>query len=309
MVYHPEESESGLYTFEPEMFLIPPMEGFLRRVLGARWGLILVCAPDHINRADILDFLANFALQQDYYSEFSADLGDFENLEKKKRRLRTLEEAVDDAVDVMNEIGEKDRGLTAPDGNFSRNSDLVFIDHLTPENVPGVVEQAMGGRLAIAGMDADGSFPALKNFLELLASPHLAAASLMGIIGLNTVAGICPDCKVRIEIDPTETEMLLLGKTPEMLVLHTGKGCETCNYTGVTGRILIHEAFEISEKVRTGIRDGMALRQLRILAKREGMRTLLDAAWDLVDAGLTSIEEVSRIADITDPESEKPTEV
>jgi len=50
----------------------------------------------------------------------------------------------------------------------------------------------------------------------------------------------------------------------------------------------------------------MPLRQLRILAKSEGMRTLLDAAWDLVDAGQTSLEEVSRIADVTDPESDIP---
>jgi len=306
MVYHPDENESDLYCFEPERFLVPPMEGILRRLFGVRWGLILVSTPEHVDRHEILDFLANFALQQNYYSEFSAELGVFEDLEVEQRRLRTLDDVLEEASEVISEAEKKANEFDISPVNFSRNSDLVFIENLTSENMPDAVGQAMGGRLAVAGITADGSFPALGSFLKLLGSPHLVAASLMGIIGLNSVAKNCPHCIVRIEIQPTEMEYLLLGQEPDVLVAYEGKGCEKCSHTGTHGRILIHEGLEVGERVRSGIRDGMPLRQLRILAKNEGMRTLLDAAWDLVDAGQASLEEVSRIADMTDPESDIP---
>lgn len=306
MVYQPEENDSELYEFIPEMFMIPPMDGFLRRMLAARWGLILVSSPDHVDRGEVLDFLANLVIQQDFYSEFSAEVGEFENLEKEQRQLKSLDDVMGEAAEVIDEVNHEENGIDEIPDKFSRNSDVVFVKKLTTENVAGTIEQAMGGRLVVAGIEADGSFPALGNFLRLSGSPHLVAASLMGIIGLNTVAMICPECKMQVEINTAETGLLLMGNEPEVFISYTGRGCEHCDNTGLKGRLLINESCEISEKLRTAIKDGIPLRQLRILAKHEGMRTLLDAAWNLVESGVISIDELSRIANITDPEADKP---
>ncbi len=304
MTWIPEDSESELYAFEPERFLVPPMEGILRRLFGARWGMILVSAPEMVNLNPVLDFLADYSLQLSYYSQISAEQGDFEALERDKRRIRTIDEILEEAQEAMPatddelpEVGENEQNVH----HVPRNPECVFIPELGPEIVSETVETALSGRLVIAGLRAEGSFPALQTFRSLVGSDHLAAASLMGIVGLNTVVGICPECKVRVEYELDESDAIFLGMEEKNLVGYHGTGCDACGGTGHSGRILIHEGFEVSEKLRTGLLEAMPPRHLRLHAINEGMTTLLDAAWALSEAGETTLEEVIRIAEVTDP--------
>lgn len=303
----PDDSGSDYYVFEPERFLVPPIEGFLRRIFGARWGLILVSAAKRVNLRTILDFLANFSLQQVYYTSFSAEQGDFYELEGERRKVRTIEDVIDEARDAAanppEPIDEEPtEGLTTE--RLPRTPDLVFIPELENDIVPSAVESAMTGHLVVSGIRAEGSFPALQSFLDLLGSEHLAAASLMGILGLNTVERICEHCRVRVEYELEDDDVALIGGQKRTLTGYKGMGCESCNGTGYKGRILIHEGFEMMPEIRSAILKGTALRNLRILAKRKGMTTLLDAAWALSEAGETSLDEVIRIAEVTDPGKE-----
>ncbi len=298
----PSDTEnSGYYAFEPERFLIPPMEGFLRRIFAARWGMILVSGPEAMNLPVILNFLANFALQQVYYSEFSAQKADFQDLESERRRLRTIEEVLEEAREAVSRSGKEEGETGEYSGHIPRNSDVVFISDLRPELVSDSVATSLGGRLVVSGIRSEGSFPALRAFKDLLGSDHLVAASLMGIIGLNVVSRICPECKVEVEYDLDDEDCFLIGMHRKKLQGFRGMGCESCQGSGYMGKILIHEGFEMSPKLRNGLLESLPLRQLRILAKQEGMRTLLDATWDLADAGETTLDEVIRIADVTDP--------
>jgi hypothetical protein len=295
---------SGFYAFEPERFLIPPMEGFLRRIFSARWGLIIVSAPKNINLPTIMNFLANFSIQQSYYSEFSASLGNFENLEAENRELKSIEDVIAEAREVLDRAESEVTDEALPEdrtGHIPRNSDIVFTYELSPKVAPSVVEGALSGNLVAAGIRAEGSFPALRNLIDLLQSDYLVASCLMGIIGLNTVARICPYCKVRIEHVLDKDDMILVGRKEQKLYSYKGMGCDQCGGTGYAGRILVHEGFEASEKLRSNIQASTPLRQLRMLAKQEGMRTLLDAAWTLAEKSETTLDEVLRIADVTDP--------
>ena len=119
----------------------------------------------------------------------------------------------------------------------------------------------MCGRLVVAGMVADGSFTALSAFNALLGSTHLAAASLIGIIGMNTVVRLCPDCKTACEYEIRDEDMLLMGISEPKLRGYESDGCESCNHTGTLDRILITETLEVSEKIRSGIGEGIPLRQ------------------------------------------------
>jgi hypothetical protein len=310
MTWFSDDSESELYAFEPERFLVPPTEGFLRRLFGARWGMILVSAPDSVRLSPILDFLADFSLQIAYYSEFSAETGDFERLEPEEHRLETIREVLEEARGMLpghqEEVPvqeQEDEGVVR---HVPRNPECVFVQELRPAIVPETIETALSGRLVVSGIRAEGSFPALQMFRGLVGSDHLAAASLMGILGLNTVARICPDCKITVEHQIDQNDLFFIGGGPETVQSCRGAGCPSCGGTGHRGRILIHEAFELSEKIRAGLLEAVPPRRLRIHAKREGMSTLLDAAWSLMDAGETTLEEVIRIADITDPGPDEP---
>ena len=308
MSWSPEDISPDAYEFEPEAFLIPPMEGFLRRIFGARWGIILVSAPSNVRIMPILDFLANYSLQLAYYSQFSAEEGDLESLQREKVRLRTMEEILKEAQAALPHDDTQTETPSAGEDvvrHVPRNPEYIFLPDLNIDTVSEAVQAALSGHLVIAGIHAEGSFPALGAFRDLAGSNHLVAASLMGIIGLNTVPRICPECRVEVEYEVTDQDAFLLGASQSKLRGFRGMGCEECGQTGFCGRILIHEGFEISEKLRADILGNVPLRRLRMSAKREGMVTLLDAAWTLVEAGETILEEVVRIADVTDPGSDE----
>lgn len=300
MTWYSDENESQLYAFEPERFLVPPMDGLLKRLFGARWGVILVSGPELVNLDPILDFLANYSLRLCFYSEFSTERNDFSELEREKREIRTIEEVLEDAKQAV-EPPDPDEDQPDVVRHVPRNPESIFIPELNPIIVPAVIESAMSGKLVISGIREEGSFPALQLYRSLVGSDHLAAATLMGILGLNTVARICPACRVAVEYDITDEDSLLLGIETRKLKGYMGTGCPECDNTGVQGRILIHEGFEVSENIRNKLLENMPPRNLRLLAKGEGMTTLLDAAWMLSEAGETTLQEVVRIADLTDP--------
>ncbi|HEX9745190.1 MAG TPA: hypothetical protein VGB30_07160 [bacterium] len=289
-------------NFEPESFLVPPTDGFIRRLLGARWGLFLVSAPDNTLLSPVLDFLANYSLQMAYYSEFSTEIGEFEHLEREERKIHTLDEIIDEAkhavVDEQENNGSENGDLVR---HIPRNPECVFLPEIENVKVNDAIEAALSGRLVVSGIKAQGSFSALQTFRHLVGSDHLAAASLMGILGLNTVARICPHCRIRVEREVSSESYELLGIEEKSIISYRGAGCKECEYTGYEGKILIHEGFELSEKIRSYLLESVSPRSLRMTAKREGMNTLLDSAWDLVDQGETTLEEVIRIAEVTDP--------
>lgn len=309
MTWFSDEEDFELYAFEPERFLVPPMEGFLRRIFAARWGMILVSAPENIDLEQILDFLANYSLQIAYYSELSASQQDFYKLEKDERKIRTIDEVLKEARDSVPGVKITDQVSHEIQFTPPRNPEVVFIEEIDNENVSDAVEASMSQRLVVAGIRAEGSFPALQLFREYVKSDHLAAACLMGIIGLNTVGRICPECRVMVEHELDNIDQMMIGNREEKLVSHVGMGCESCNSTGYRGQILIHEAFEMTEKIRSRILAGIKPRQLRMIAKQEGMATLLDATWALAEAGETTLEEVTRIAEDTDPGGPEPTSI
>ena len=303
MTLLPDENESESYEFDPERFMVPPIEGILKRLFGARWGMILVSGPETVDLEPILDFLASYSLQLAFYSRFSTETGDFSQLEREEPSVRTIDEVLEDAGSSV--PGQDEGSEEASEGkavrHVPRNPEIVFLPELDRKNIASSIEATMSGRLVISGILAEGSFPALRRYKLIVGSDHLAAASLMGVLGLNTVARVCPECKIHVEYQINEEDAMLLGKETEKLTGFRGTGCPECNNTGYQGTLLIHEGFEISENIRSKILDGTPLRNLRLYAKQEGMRTLLDAAWFLSDAGETTLDEVVRIADVTDP--------
>jgi len=288
------------YIFDPESFMVPPIEGFLRRMFGARWGLVLVSSPEELDVDPIMDYLADYSLQLAFYSEFSTEREEFEGLQRAEPVLKSIDEVVEEATEAV-PSSETEPAEVGEVEHVPRNPEIVFVPVLDSSNVGVSVEAAMSGRLVFAGIHAEGSFPALQEFRRLTGSDHLTAASLMGILGLNAVRRICEECKTQYQIELNKEECFLLGCNPGTLTIFRGQGCEHCENTGYKDRILISEGFELSENIRTEILNGTAPRQLRLIAKKEGMHTLLDSTWELVEAGETTLDEVSRIADNTDP--------
>ena len=103
----------------------------------------------------------------------------------------------------------------------------------------------------------------------------------------------CPHCGREVAVTPQE--QALLGK--DITTIKRGTGCTHCNGTGYRGRIAVHEIVTIDRNIRRMISRGAEIEEIEAYAReQQGMRSLKEKGLELVKQGVTTPEELLRIA-------------
>jgi CheY-like chemotaxis protein len=146
---------------------------------------------------------------------------------------------------------------------------------------------------------------------DLGVEPFQVATSVIGILGQRLVRKICPTCTVE-RAPSTEALELLAGRVPpEQVGWKAGAGCEDCQQTGYKGRIAIHEFLGVTDEIRMLISGRAPDHVIREAGCAGGMRTMLEDGIGKAAAGLTTLEEVLRVAPQYDAKpsgSQKPSQ-
>jgi type IV pilus assembly protein PilB len=145
--------------------------------------------------------------------------------------------------------------------------------------------------------------------LDMGVEPFLLVSSLTCVVGQRVLRKVCKDCVTETEVTlEVEAEMkTTLGPIYEMIkdkwkkdgkVLKMPKavGCEKCNSTGYFGRIAIYEVMEMSEKISKLVVEKAAASDIQKQAMSDGMLTMKQDGYVKVLEGVTTIEEVLRVA-------------
>jgi type IV pilus assembly protein PilB len=123
--------------------------------------------------------------------------------------------------------------------------------------------------------------------------PYMIASSLVGIVAQRLVRKVCPFCGQWEEMTPEEEQ---IAGVHFDRVKHA-KGCRQCNNTGFKGRISIHEILSVDKRVRAMITEGASVEEIKEYAIREqGMKTLKKSALELVEEGVTTVDELLRVS-------------
>ena len=125
--------------------------------------------------------------------------------------------------------------------------------------------------------------------------PYLVASSLEAVMAQRLVRVLCPECKERDQSDRTKA----LRDRVEALqnaTIYRAVGCKACRMTGYTGRQALFELMTISAPIRQVLLRGGSSVEIKEIARREGMRTLLEDGWRLVCEGTTTPSEVLRVS-------------
>jgi len=129
--------------------------------------------------------------------------------------------------------------------------------------------------------------------------PDVMAGNIIGIVAQRLVRRLCRTC--RQSYDPDARERRLVGCTPtESALLYRAVGCEQCDYQGYRGRSSIIELLKIDPGLDEMIARRATAREILTAARAKGFKTLVDDGVRLVRAGVTSLEEVMRVVDLTD---------
>ena len=159
------------------------------------------------------------------------------------------------------------------------------------------IQASLTGHLVFSTLHTNDAPGAITRMVDMGVPAYLVAGSIIGILAQRLVRVICTKCKH--PHTPTEAQLELAGITPEQAAGATfmkGQGCSHCGKSGYRGRLGIFELMVMNSKVRELAFQGASTAEIRKAAIKTGMTTLYEDGIRKVCTGITSLEEVFRVA-------------
>jgi type IV pilus assembly protein PilB len=252
-------------------------------------GIILVCGPTGSGKTTTL------------YSVLT-------KISTVKVNIITLEDPVEYQIAGVNQVQVNPlAGLTFASGlrSFLRQDpNIIMVGEIRDaETVELAIQASLTGHLVFSTLhtnDASGSLPRL---LDMGAEPFLLASSVTAIAAQRVARKICEHCRTEykppaeVAADIKETLGQLLTTKQEDIKLYKGKTCNQCNDTGYSGRVGIFEVLPVNEKIGKMILERQPASKIEQQAIEGGMITMKQDGYLKVLEGVSTIEEILRVAE------------
>ena len=181
-----------------------------------------------------------------------------------------------------------------------QDPDIILVgeirDHITAEMA---FRAAMTGHQVFSTLHTNSAIGSMPRLLDIGILPDIIAGNLIGVVAQRLVRKLCPHCKVRVEAGDLERRLLAVT-SPEPIFIYTPGGCVKCDHKGYKGRNSIIEILKINSDMDDLISRRASMREMINTAKKSGFKPLADDACRRVLDGTTSLEEISRVVDLTD---------
>ena len=179
-----------------------------------------------------------------------------------------------------------------------QDPDVILIGEIRDlETAEIAIQSALTGHLVFSTLHTNDAPSTITRLRDMGLEPFLIGSSINGILAQRLVRVICDEC--REEYGPSPEELLRIGLSEDQLpygTLSRGRGCDKCLGTGYRGRTGIHEFLVLDEELKQMILQTSDANQLRSRAISQGMKSLLQDGADKVIKGITTVEEVYRVA-------------
>ncbi|MEK9200737.1 MAG: ATPase, T2SS/T4P/T4SS family [Patescibacteria group bacterium] len=224
-----------------------------------------------------------------------------------KVNVVTLEDPVEYQIAGVNQVQiNPQAGLTFASGlrSFLRQDpNVIMVGEIRDQETADLAVQAsLTGHLVFSTLHTNSASGALPRLLDMRAEPYLLASTITAIVGQRVVRKICDVCRGSyVPVEAVIREMKgLLGKLwtidDTKALFFKGGGCEECGGTGYKGRVGIFEVLPVSEKVGRKLLERSPALEIEKIAVEEGMITMKQDGYMKVIEGVTTIEEVLRVA-------------
>ena len=231
-------------------------------------------------------------------------------LNKREVNIATIEDPVEYDIEGVNQIQVNPRTeLTFAKGLRSilrQDPDIIMVGEIRdPDTAAIAVNAAMTGHLVLSTLHTNDAATTLPRFLEMGVEPFLIASTVNVAIGQRLVRKICSKCIQSEVLKDHELDLLkqevdlskmLKKENISSVRLYRGKGCKTCNNSGYSGRVGIFEVLEMSEEIRQAIMRRSTNEEIKQIAIKNGMTTMIYDGIQKALQGQTTIEEVLRVS-------------
>jgi general secretion pathway protein E len=215
-------------------------------------------------------------------------------------KIITVEDPVEYQLKGVNQIPVRPKiGLSFAAGLrhiVRQDPDVIMVGEIRDlETAEIAIQAALTGHLVFSTLHTNDAPGAVTRLQDMGCEPYLLSSVLNGVLAQRLVRRVCQACRAPAHPDPAE--LLSLGVTDATEVeLFRGKGCDECRGTGYRGRSGIYELFRITEETRGLIVRKTPVGEIRRHAVDHGMVTLREDGWAKARAGITTVEEILRVA-------------
>src|SRR5438034_901645 len=183
-----------------------------------------------------------------------------------------------------------------------QDPDIIMIGEIRDlETAEMAVQSALTGHLVLSTLHTNDAPSAVARLLELGVAPYLLNATLNGVMAQRLVRTLCPHCKQKVDLQRGEDEaawdaLVAPWKANRPAKICKPVGCLECRMTGYLGRIGIYETLLFTGAIKSLTAKSAELATLREQAMKEGMKPLRISGAMKVAAGVTTIDEVLKVA-------------
>jgi len=229
-----------------------------------------------------------------------------QRINTSKVNIVTLEDPIEYKIAGVNQVQiNPAAGLTFASGlrSFLRQDpNIILVGEIRDRETADLAIQAsLTGHLVFSTLHTNDAAGALPRLLDMGAEPYLLSSSMTAIVAQRVVRKIHESCKVEYQPDPKvvediKTNLGSLWTAKEAPKLYKGKGCVDCGDSGYYGRVGIFEVIPVTEKVSRLILERKSATDIEKVAKEEGMITMKQDGYIKVLEGMTTVEEILRVA-------------
>lgn len=213
-----------------------------------------------------------------------------------KKAIVTIEDPIERKFNGITQVQVNARsGLTFANGLRSilrQDPDTIMIGEIRDgETAEIAIRAAITGHFVLSTIHTNDALSTVVRLVDMGVEPFLVASSVKCVISQRLVKKVCPNCKREHSV--TFEDNLLLHT--DLKTAFKGNGCTECNQTGYQGRTAVFEIILIDSKLQELIADKANMDDLKAYARDKKMRMLREEVLDLINSGVTTVEEGIRI--------------
>ncbi|WP_373991971.1 GspE/PulE family protein [Duganella sp. BuS-21] len=182
-----------------------------------------------------------------------------------------------------------------------QDPDVILVGEIRDkETAEMAFAAAMTGHQVYSTLHTNSAIGSIPRLLDIGVLPDIMAGNIIGIIAQRLVRKLCPACREAHVADDIERRLLAIADDSGPQTLYRPVGCAKCSHQGYKGRIAIIELLKMTPELDELIARRASTRELKTAAATSGFHSLIDDGLRRVLEGVTTLEEVGRVVDLTE---------
>ncbi|MFM7035152.1 MAG: GspE/PulE family protein [Planctomycetia bacterium] len=253
----------------------------LESIIHQPHGMLIVCGPTGSGKTTTL---------------YTA-LGEIDSL---SRNIITIEDPIEYRLENISQMAVNN----AADLTFAKilrsvlrqDPDVILVGEIRDQETAEIAMQAaLTGHFVFTTLHANDAATTVTRLLDIGIETSLIQSAVTAVLAQRLVRVLCPECKEPGPL-PDDLRKKLGVPAGTEVTIYKAKGCPACHGTGYKGRTGIHELLVFDKAIRELLVGQPSIEAIRATARKAGMRTLMEAGMAKVIEGITSLDEVSRVA-------------